>query len=152
MGPLPRVLLQDTDAGPEPPLVRPASTELPAPSDRPARLQLLGEIDRTDLQRGPGVDIDAVRASREARVVEKIVDHLREGQRHHDEVHPRGANDQCADHQRDYGAGRQRQWQGQPQVGRIACRRGERQRVGGDAKERCMTEAHQSGVAHQQVE
>jgi serine/threonine-protein kinase len=48
VGPLPRVLLRDTDvdAGPEPPLVRPASTELPDPADRPMRLQLLGEIAR----------------------------------------------------------------------------------------------------------
>jgi serine/threonine-protein kinase len=46
VGPLPRVLLRDTDAGPEPPLVRPASTELPDPADRPIRLQLLGEIAR----------------------------------------------------------------------------------------------------------
>src|SRR5262249_19532313 len=46
VGPLPRVLLRDTDAGADPPLVRPASPELPAPADRPARLQLLGEIAR----------------------------------------------------------------------------------------------------------
>jgi len=45
-GPLPRVLLRDTDAGTEPPLVRPSSTELPEPADRPARLQLLGQIAR----------------------------------------------------------------------------------------------------------
>jgi serine/threonine-protein kinase len=46
VGPLPRVLLPDTDAGQEPPLVRPASTELPDPAHRPARLQILGEIAR----------------------------------------------------------------------------------------------------------
>src|SRR5438270_396015 len=42
-GPVPRVLLRDTDAGHEGPLVKPASTELP---DGPGRYQLFGEIAR----------------------------------------------------------------------------------------------------------
>ena len=47
VGPMPRVLLRDTDAGTEPgPLVRPASPEMPDPADRAGRLQLLGEIAR----------------------------------------------------------------------------------------------------------
>jgi hypothetical protein len=44
---VPRVLLHDTE--PEPgrgPLVQPSSPEMPAPADRPARLQLFGEIAR----------------------------------------------------------------------------------------------------------
>ena len=44
VGPLPRVLLRDTDAGPEPPVHRPVSPEMPAPTDRSAGLRLLGEI------------------------------------------------------------------------------------------------------------
>ena len=47
IGPMPRVLLPDTGGGEDDaPLVRPASEEMPAPADRPARLQLLGEIAR----------------------------------------------------------------------------------------------------------
>jgi serine/threonine-protein kinase len=45
LGPVPRVLLADTDVvnGPGP-VVKPSSPEMPAPADRSARLQLLGEI------------------------------------------------------------------------------------------------------------
>ncbi len=44
---MPRVHLRDADllTGPEP-VVRPSSAEMPDPSDRPARLQLLGEVAR----------------------------------------------------------------------------------------------------------
>jgi hypothetical protein len=42
-GPVPRVLLCDTDAGYEGPLVKPASTEVP---DAPSRYQIFGEIAR----------------------------------------------------------------------------------------------------------
>ena len=45
-GPMPRVLLGDTRGDAEAPVVRPSSSELPAPSARPARVQLLGEIAR----------------------------------------------------------------------------------------------------------
>jgi serine/threonine-protein kinase len=45
VGPVPRVLLRDTDGGPEPP-ARPGSNAMPAPADRAGRLQLLGEIAR----------------------------------------------------------------------------------------------------------
>ena len=46
-GPMPRVLLPDTGGGDDDaPLVRPASEEMPPPADRPARVQLLGEIAR----------------------------------------------------------------------------------------------------------
>ena len=45
-GPLPRVLLGDPRGGALAPVVRPSSTELPAPAARPARVQLLGEIAR----------------------------------------------------------------------------------------------------------
>jgi tetratricopeptide (TPR) repeat protein len=43
IGSVPRVLLRDTDAGNEGPLVKPASTEVP---DAPGRYELLGEIAR----------------------------------------------------------------------------------------------------------
>ena len=44
---VPRVLLRDTEPGPgRGPLVQPSSPEMPAPEDRPARLQLFGEIAR----------------------------------------------------------------------------------------------------------
>ena len=47
LGGIPRVLLRDTEAASgADPLVQPASPEMPAPADRPARLQLLGEIAR----------------------------------------------------------------------------------------------------------
>jgi tetratricopeptide (TPR) repeat protein len=47
VGPLQSVLLRDTPPGEEPsPVVRPSSPEMPGPADRPARLQLLGEIAR----------------------------------------------------------------------------------------------------------
>jgi eukaryotic-like serine/threonine-protein kinase len=46
-GPLPRVTLHDTEtADRSEPLERPQSSEMPDPSDRPARLQLFGEIAR----------------------------------------------------------------------------------------------------------
>jgi serine/threonine-protein kinase len=47
IGPLPRVLLRDTEpvTGPGP-MIRPGSSEMPAPGDRFARLQLLGEVAR----------------------------------------------------------------------------------------------------------
>jgi eukaryotic-like serine/threonine-protein kinase len=45
VGPVPRVLLRDTDSGPEPP-ARPGSDAMPAPADRAGRLQLHGEIAR----------------------------------------------------------------------------------------------------------
>ena len=45
VGPVPRVLLRDTDSGPEPP-ARPGSDAMPAPADRGGPLQLLGEIAR----------------------------------------------------------------------------------------------------------
>jgi serine/threonine-protein kinase len=45
IGGLPRILLRDTDPGEEPsPLVQPGSAEMPAPSERPDRYQLFGEI------------------------------------------------------------------------------------------------------------
>jgi serine/threonine-protein kinase len=45
IGGLPRILLRDTDPGEEPsPLVQPSSAEMPAPSERPDRYQLFGEI------------------------------------------------------------------------------------------------------------
>jgi serine/threonine-protein kinase len=47
IGSVPRVLLPDTADGiTEPPLVNPASAEMPPPEDRPIRVQLLGEIAR----------------------------------------------------------------------------------------------------------
>jgi serine/threonine-protein kinase len=47
IGSVPRVLLPDTaDGTTEPPLVNPASAEMPPPEDRPVRVQLLGEIAR----------------------------------------------------------------------------------------------------------
>ena len=46
IGPVPRVLLRDTDPGPDPPVTKPTSPEMPAPEDRAARLRLLGEIAR----------------------------------------------------------------------------------------------------------
>jgi tetratricopeptide (TPR) repeat protein len=47
LGAIPRVLLPDTERGQDAsPLVRPSSSEIPAPADRSARLQLLGEIAR----------------------------------------------------------------------------------------------------------
>src|SRR5262249_5973568 len=45
-GPLPRILLPDTDPGAEPPLLRPGSPEMPSVAARSARLHLLGEIAR----------------------------------------------------------------------------------------------------------
>jgi hypothetical protein len=45
-GAMPRVLLRDTDGGIEPPVHRPTSPDMPAPTDRSARLRLLGEIAR----------------------------------------------------------------------------------------------------------
>src|SRR5262245_24443651 len=45
LGPVPRVLLADTDAtSGAGPVVKPSSLEMPAPADRSARLQLFGEI------------------------------------------------------------------------------------------------------------
>jgi hypothetical protein len=45
LGPVPRVLLADTNAVSGPgPVVQPSSPEMPDPADRSARLQLLGEI------------------------------------------------------------------------------------------------------------
>src|SRR4051812_26345900 len=46
VGPVPRVLLRDTDPGSEPPLHRPGSPEMPPPEGRAARIRLLGEIAR----------------------------------------------------------------------------------------------------------
>ena len=46
IGNLPRVLLRDTDPAGGLDVVRPNSPEMPAPGDRPDRLQLLGEIAR----------------------------------------------------------------------------------------------------------
>ena len=47
LGTIPRVLLPDTEEGHDAsPLVQPSSSEIPAPADRPARVQLLGEIAR----------------------------------------------------------------------------------------------------------
>ena len=45
VGPVPRVLLRDTDSVTEPP-ARPGSDAMPAPADRGGRLQLHGEIAR----------------------------------------------------------------------------------------------------------
>ena len=46
-GPIPRLLLRDSDPGTEPgPIVKPGSPEMPAPADPDAQLQLLGEIAR----------------------------------------------------------------------------------------------------------
>ena len=61
VGPIPRVLLRDTDVGAEPPVARP-ETDQCAPS---ARLQIQGEI-----ARGEGLDVgDLMRVWREARAV-----------------------------------------------------------------------------------
>src|SRR4051794_40352502 len=47
LGAIPRVLLPDTEEGHDAsPLVQPSSSEIPATADRPARVQLLGEIAR----------------------------------------------------------------------------------------------------------
>jgi serine/threonine-protein kinase len=47
IGSVPRILLPDTaDGTTEPPLVNPASPEMPPTADRPVRVQLLGEIGR----------------------------------------------------------------------------------------------------------
>src|SRR5262245_1020011 len=46
VGPVPRLLLRDTDTGIEPPIARPGSPEMPPPEGRTARLRLLGEIAR----------------------------------------------------------------------------------------------------------
>ena len=47
VGPVPRVLLRDSDSPTEPgPVVQPGSPEMPTPTDPAARLQLLGEIAR----------------------------------------------------------------------------------------------------------
>jgi tetratricopeptide (TPR) repeat protein len=46
LGPVPRVLLRDTDPAAESPVNRPGSLEMPSPEERAARLRLLGEIAR----------------------------------------------------------------------------------------------------------
>ena len=60
-GPLPQVLLRDTDPGSDgDPLTQPSSPEMPALADRPARLQLFGEIARGGMGailRGRDVDL-----------------------------------------------------------------------------------------------
>jgi hypothetical protein len=74
-----------------------------------------------------GIDVDAVGAAAELGVVEDEVQHLGEGQRHHDEIDAARAQHQQAGDQREGDADSDRRGQGPPQAGRLVFRPDQRQ-------------------------
>ncbi|MNK85219.1 hypothetical protein D3C87_1050940 [compost metagenome] len=101
---------------------------------------------------GPEVDIGAVAAAGDLCIVEHEIDHLGEGQRDHDEVHAARAQHQRPHHQRQCPRRAQRAQQQQPAVAgpALGCQHG--RGIGGHGEVGGMAQAHQPGVANQQLE
>src|ERR1700686_5205018 len=80
--------------------------------DADVRSRTIGKVERP--YAGAIVDIEPVGAAEIGRLVEHVVEHLRERQRHHDEVNAAGAQAEPADHDRSHGgaSGAERQAQG----------------------------------------
>ena len=95
------------------------------------------------------IHADAVGTTPESGVMKQEIEHLRKGQRRHDEINTFDAhNQQSHDECRDTGA-QHRGRQGEPQVGSLIFWRDKAQSVGADAVERRVAERNKPGVSHQ---
>jgi hypothetical protein len=84
--------------------------------------------------------------------VEDEIEHLGEGERHHDEIDAFHADDQRADCKRAERGGEDGRGKREPQARRFVLGCEERERVRADAVERRMAERDEPRVADQQVE
>ena len=79
------------------------------------------------------------------------IDHLREGKRHHDEVDAAGTKHQGTGDQRKHRADGQCCRQRDEDRHRVVFRLDQCQRIAGQTEEGRMAQAHQSGIADQQI-
>ncbi len=86
-------------------------------------------LESRELQLGTHGDVDAVRAAGDFGVMKEGINHLREGESHHDEIDAACAHDQIADQQRDQRGGGDRGGQGEPQIGCFIFGRDQRKHV-----------------------
>jgi hypothetical protein len=112
----------------------------------------VGQGEAADRQRRLVVDVDAVGTAAVLAVVEEEEQHLREGQRHHDEEDAFRPQHQQAGDQREQGAHRHRRRQRPPQAGGLVLRPEQGQRIAGQAEIGGMAEAHQAGIADEEIE
>jgi hypothetical protein len=101
---------------------------------------------------GLQVYVDAVGAAEEPRLRDEGVEHLREGERRHDEVDAARAQDEDADDERREGADRDRRRQAQPERRGLVLGREQPERVGAEAEIGGVAEADEAGVADEEVE
>jgi hypothetical protein len=115
----------------------------------------VGEIERReapDRRDRLEVHADAVRSAAELRVVEDEIEHLRERERHHDEVDALHAYDEHADRQRRECRGEHRRRQREPEVRRLVLRAHQPQRIGADPEVRGVAERDETGIADEEIE
>src|SRR3989441_609778 len=111
-----------------------------------------GDIRRCASLDGTRFDVQAVGAAQRRRIVEQVEEHLREGERDHDEVHAGCAQAEPAD---DQGAGgRERDAEGKrhDRVHQVESVGEPRQQVRGKAEERRVREADEAGETDQQIQ
>ena len=84
--------------------------------------------------------------------MEQVIEHLREGDGHHDEEDPRGADDQYPHQQRGQGADAQAQRQGDPDTQRLIFGGEQHQGIAGHAEEGRRGQADHAADPDQQVE
>ncbi len=99
-----------------------------------------------------GVDIGAIGAAGDTRVVEQVKQHLAECERDHDEIDTAGAQRQRTDDERDKSGGADRHRKGHPQRCWIVFRRHQRQCIAGDAEEGCMAQADQPAMTDGEIQ
>jgi len=97
-------------------------------------------------------EVESVGAAEPGRLAEEIEEHLREGERHHDEVDAGRAQAQPADAERGEGGAEQRERQREERVDQLEAIGQPDQRIGREAEEGRVRQAHQPGVADQQIE
>ena len=98
------------------------------------------------------VHADAVRSAAELGVVEDEIEHLRERERHHDEVDALHADDEQPDHERRDGRSQHCRRQREPEIGRFVLGRHQAERVRADAEERRVPERDETRVPDEEVE
>lgn len=97
-------------------------------------------------------NVDTVRSPGDLGIVKYGIEHLREGQCDHDEIHPGCANDQKPDDQGGDGRNRHCRRQGEPQIGRLILWRCEREGIGCDTEICGVAQTDESGMADQEIE
>src|SRR4029077_5838516 len=109
-------------------------------------------LDAGDGELGTYQDINPIRAAAQFSVVKNRINHLREGEGHHDEIDTRAAHYEKANDQGGSRGGEDSEGQGEPEAGGLIFRRDQCERVGGEPEVSGVPKAHQTRVANEEIE